>query len=100
MAATEVIFHRLAAREYWSARDWYQERSPEIAERFRIAVDQAVRRIAANADSLPTLMGMNRYVRVQRFPYVLVFRQLAPNVNMVVAIAHTSRRLGYWRQRR
>ena len=99
MAATEVIFHRLAAREYRSASDWYRERSPEIAERFRGAVDQAVRRIAANADSLPTLTGMNRYVRVQGFPYVLIFRRLDRNVRMVVAVAHTSRRPGYWRRR-
>ena len=42
MPTMEVIFHRLAAREYRSARDWYAERSPDVAEQFRIAVDRAV----------------------------------------------------------
>ncbi|HQI27704.1 MAG TPA: hypothetical protein PLT20_06420 [Sedimentisphaerales bacterium] len=42
MPVTQVIFHRLAAREHRSARDWYSQRSAEAAERFRIGVDKAV----------------------------------------------------------
>jgi len=39
-------------------------------------------------------------VRVNRFPYLLIFGEQSPNVVMVVAVAHTSRRPGYWRHRR
>ncbi len=99
MPTTEVIFHRLAAREYRSARDWYAERSPDVAEQFRTAVDRAVERIAADPNALPPLGAKYRRVRVIRFPYALVFRQLAPQTIKVVAIAHTSRRPGYWRRR-
>ena len=99
MPATQVIFHRLAAREYRSARDWYRERSVEVAQRFCSAVDRAVSRIVTEADSLPTLVGAYRYVRVQRFPYLMIFRHLDRDVIMVVAVAHTSRRPGYWRRR-
>ena len=99
MPTMEVIFHRLAAREYRSARDWYAEHSPNVAEQFQIAVDRAVERIGAEPDALPRL-GINyRRVRVSRFPYVLVFRGLTPKTVMVVAVAHTSRRPGYWRRR-
>ena len=36
MPTMEVIFRWLAAREYRSARDWYAEHSPNLAEQFRI----------------------------------------------------------------
>lgn len=42
MPVTQVIFHRLAAPEYRSARDRHLQRSAEAAERFRIGVDKAV----------------------------------------------------------
>jgi plasmid stabilization system protein ParE len=57
MPKSNVVFHRLAAREYRSARDWYVERSTEIAKRFHASVDRAVDRIAAQAESFPHLSG-------------------------------------------
>jgi len=100
MPAAKVIFHRLAAREYRSSRDWYAKRSPDVAARFRLAVDRAADRIVNDADSVGVLVGEYRYVRVSRFPYVLVFRRLDGAVVMIVAVAHTSRRPGYWRRRK
>ena len=87
-------------REYRSAHDWYAARSVEVAERFRGAVDRAVERIATQRDALARLGSAYRWVRVSRFPYVLIFRDQSPSTVMVVAVAHTSRRPGYWRRRR
>ena len=100
MPASRVLFHRLAAREYRSVSDWYRERSTEAAQQFALAVNRAADRVAADAESLPVLSGTYRYCRVARFPYLLVFRRLEPDVVMIVAVAHTSRRPGYWRRRR
>lgn len=100
MPASRVLFHRLAAREYRSARDWYRVRSREVAQRFALAVDRAANRIATSAESLPAATGTYRYARVDRFPYVLIFRRVDERVAMVVAVAHTSRRPGYWRRRK
>jgi toxin ParE1/3/4 len=99
MPETQVVFHRLAGREYRSARDWYAARSAEVAGRFRDAVDRAVQRIAKDPEALARLGTAYRWVRVNRFPYVLVFREKSPGLIMVVAVAHTSRRPGYWRRR-
>lgn len=99
MPPIHVLFHRLATHEYRSARNWYRERSIEVAERFVVAVDQAVNRIVKDVESLPVLTGTYRYVRINRFPYVLVVRRIDGDVVMVVAVAHTSRRPGYWRRR-
>jgi toxin ParE1/3/4 len=100
MRASRVLFHRLAAREYRAAKDWYRERSVDVAQRFVTAVERAADRIAADAEVLPVLTGTYRYVRVARFPYVLVSRRVESDVVMVLAVAHTSRRPGYWRRRR
>jgi plasmid stabilization system protein ParE len=100
MPGARVIFHRLAAREYRSARDWYRQRSETVEQRFTLSIDRAADRIAVDADSLPVLTGTYRYIRVTKFPYVLVFRRLEADTMMVVAVAHTSRRPGYWRRRR
>jgi plasmid stabilization system protein ParE len=96
---TEVYFQRLAAGEYRSTRKWYAARSPRAAERFRLAVGAAVERIAGAGDSLPVLEGDYRWVRVKRFPYLLIFRRRVDGNFLVVAVAHTSRRPGYWRGR-
>ncbi len=53
MPGASVVFHRLAAREYRSARDWYADRAAQAAENFRIAVDRAVSRISSESESLP-----------------------------------------------
>lgn len=95
-----VVFHRLAAREYRSSRDWYAECSADAAEKFYVAVDQAVSRIASESDPSAKLGPVYRWVRVRRFPYVLIFRERSPESIMVMAVAHTSRRPGYWRSRR
>jgi plasmid stabilization system protein ParE len=99
MPAVKVEFHRLADKEYEEAFNYYAERSPETAQRFKNAVDAAVRRIADGPELLPLMSGPNRWVRVQRFRYILVFRPREPTEIVVVAVAHTSRRPGYWRRR-
>jgi len=100
MNPARVRFHHLALQELWDARDWYAARSPEAAERFRIAAGDAVQRIADRAESLPVALGDFRYIKLHKFPYIIVFRARGPDTIFVTAVAHTSRRFGYWRRRR
>jgi hypothetical protein len=65
-----------------------------------MAVDAAADRIARMPEALHTYSGPYRWVRVQRFRYILVFRHRTPTEIVVVAVAHTSRRPGYWRHRK
>lgn len=97
--ATEAIFHRLAARDYRLAREWYADRSRIVAERFTAAVGAAVARITTEPDSFPSLVGSYRQARARGFPYVLVFRRRSANDILIVAVAHGRRRPGYWRRR-
>lgn len=98
MAGT-AIFHRLAAREYRLARDWYTSRSAGVGKRFTTAVGDAIVRIEQSPESLADLIGPYRWARVRGFPYLLVFREQSPEWILVVAVAHARRRPGYWRRR-
>jgi hypothetical protein len=100
MSENRFIFHRLAAREYRSARDRYWGISPSVGERFRLAVGRAIGRIEAGLEALPRLEGSYRYLRLSGFPYVLVLREVDARTVMIVAVAHASRRPGYWRRRK
>jgi toxin ParE1/3/4 len=96
----DVRFQNSAAREYLSARRHYSRIDPKLADRFRSAVDTAVSRIMTDPDSLPQTANGFRGIRVKRFPYILFFKVLEAKSIGIYAVAHTSRRPGYWRRRR
>lgn len=98
MAAT-VIFHHLAAREYLSARRRYARQSPTVAQRFADAVDLTAQRIGASPDQGPLYRGRFRWRKTPRFPYLLYYQEISPGLIMVMAVAHSSRRQGYWLRR-
>ena len=96
----QVVYHRLAAREARRAERRYASVSLSLAARFRDAVDHARTRIAADPEALALVRGAYRQVRVIRFPYVLIYLILPSGIVQIVALAHTSRRPGYWRRRK
>ena len=99
---SEVVFHRLAAREAREAREaeaWYAARSSDTAERFRRAVAGAAERLAEGQGVHPVGTTRFRYVRVRRFPYRLI-AHLQSTAAIVIAVTHDRRRPGYWRRRR
>src|SRR5436190_15929044 len=99
MAACDIVFHRLAALEFRQSRWWYAKRSPDAARRFREAVAATVARITAEQERFPLVERDYRRARVARFPFVLIFYRRPRGDIMIVAVAHTSRRPGYWRKR-
>jgi plasmid stabilization system protein ParE len=95
-----VIFHRLAKRELKEASAWYAARSEQARQRFREAVSDAVDRISNDPLSPAILVGHYRYVQLRRFPYLIIYEVWPEDSVLIVAVAHTSRRPGYWRRRR
>lgn len=96
----DVRFQNLAGREYLFAYRYYFRVDPQLAERFRAAVDVVVSRISASPDSLPQIGNGFRRIRVKRFPYAIFFKTLGEEAVGIYAVAHTSRRPGYWRKRK
>jgi plasmid stabilization system protein ParE len=99
MAPATVSFHRLAAQEYRTARSWYARRSRRAATRFIQAIDKAILQIAENPKRWPLYDNNHRFVKIKKFPYLLLYRLRAANQLTVVAVAHAKRRQGYWRRR-
>jgi plasmid stabilization system protein ParE len=90
-----------ASQELAEAVRWYEERRPGWGARLFDAVSRAFDLIERHAEigaprgSQPAV----RQLAVRGFPYLVVYRT-RPDDSYVVALAHTSRRPGYWKDRR
>ncbi len=99
MTPVRVIFHRLADDDYRRARAALRRRSPLLRAQFVQAVRDAADWIAANPSAGSPIFVDYRWVKTKRFKYLLHYRQLAPDLVLVYAVAHASRRPGYWLRR-
>lgn len=89
-----------ASEELEAAIRWYEQRQLGLGGEFYDAVVAAFELISAHPEigamqqeRLPT-----RQLALQRFPYTVVYRVREQDL-YVVAVAHTSRQPGYWRNR-
>jgi plasmid stabilization system protein ParE len=89
---------RAAEQELLAAADWYRQRTPQAASDFLAAMERAVRRISEAPDRHPRYIRNTRRYLLRQFPFFVVFRATEAEV-VIVAVAHTSRRPGYWRGR-
>jgi len=90
-----------ASDELAEAVLWYENRRPGLGRDFYDAVVQTVDMIRVQPEVGTARKGRlsSRQFRVRRFPYKIVYREREADI-YVVAVAHTSRRPGYWRGRR
>jgi toxin ParE1/3/4 len=97
-----VRFHPAAQDELREATLYYETARPALGDEFRLEVEAYVER--ASTRELPgTRAGSRRghalrKLFLHRFPYALVF-ELRDDECIVWAVAHTSRRPGFWRSR-
>jgi plasmid stabilization system protein ParE len=92
-------FHQEAGAEYDAAFDWYLARSSDAALSFDAEVDRALKHIIqAPRRWAAGSYGTRRFL-LRQFPFILVYRERASGSIQVVAVAHTSRRPGYWKRR-
>ncbi len=94
----QVRFDPEALAELTGAMDWYSARSELAARTFAIELERAVLRLSEAPMRWPTYRHGTRKIRLRRFPYAIVYRVDADEIQ-VVAVAHLHRRPGYWRNR-
>jgi plasmid stabilization system protein ParE len=94
-----VEFHHEAGAEYDAAFDWYLGRSPDAALEFDAEVNRALAQIVEAPRRWAAGPFSTRRYLLRRFPYILIYRERASGEIQVVAVAHTSRKPGYWRKR-
>jgi hypothetical protein len=79
---------------------WYESKRPGLGAEFLGAVHGVLVRVGTAPDQFPVWPDNPRFRRAlaARFPYA-VFFHIAGDEPIVVAVAHTSRRPGYWLDR-
>jgi plasmid stabilization system protein ParE len=95
----QVRLHPEAEEDLIDARNWYRARSEVAAQAFVIEIDHALRSIAEAPMRWPRGMRGERRFVLDRFPYTVHYRVKADHI-FITAIAHQSRRPGYWRHRK
>lgn len=89
-----------ASDELSAAVRWYEARRPGLGADFYDSVVRAIDLIRTHPDVGTPRTGRlpNRQLLVSGFPYKVVYRVRDEDM-YVVAVAHTSRRPGYWKDR-
>lgn len=89
-----------ASDEFTEGVRWYERKRPGLGGDFYDAVVRTIdliREHPAIGRSRERPIAHRRLL-VDRFPYTIVYRERTDDLN-IIAIAHTSRRPGYWRNR-
>ena len=94
-----VELHPLAQDEVTAAEAWYRERSEVAAQAFVLEINRAIEEIFEAPERWPVGRRGERRVVLRRFPYSLLYRIREDDI-FITAVAHQSRRPGYWRHRK
>ena len=94
----KVRIHEAADEEMNSAAAYYEAREIGLGEAFLAEISRGIRQIQTRPLAWPTLIDDYRRYVLNRFPYVLIYRVDADDI-LVLAVAHSHRKPGYWRSR-
>lgn len=87
-----------AAAEIESASNWYADRSESANDAFLREIDHSLDVILEAPHRWPADFHQTRRYLCPNFPYAIIY-VFEDDVVTVVAVAHSSRRPGYWRKR-
>jgi plasmid stabilization system protein ParE len=98
--AKPLVFLPEVPAEIEATRDWYADRSLDVAQRFLASLEQVLLLIQSRP-----LQGayhddrrLYRYQRVADFPFMVVYREYDDHI-LIVACYHPSRHPDYWKER-
>jgi toxin ParE1/3/4 len=96
----ELLIAEPAEEEYTASLQWYAERSKQAAEGFEGAFAQALEAIKANPERYPSCNdGRHCFYLLKRYPFQLIYRKVEEGKWLIIAVAHTNRKPGYWSRR-
>ena len=100
LASKLVKLHPEARTELQDSVDFYGERSGQLKSNFKQRVVEGLREMAHDPGRYPKVPGVTdvRKCRLRQFPFSILYIN-RPHYVWVVAIAHGSRRPGYWKER-
>lgn len=86
----EVRLTVAAERDYRLARDWYRKKSQLTGQRFQAKIVDAIRHVVEQPLAWPELEEGQRFYRVERYPYIIVYRMIADEP-LITGILHGKR---------
>lgn len=81
--------------EFTSARKWYEQIDPLLAQRFYLTVISAITEIQKHPEAWPPYEDVYRHYPLRKFPYTIFYTELDEYL-LIDAIAHQSREPNYW----
>jgi len=93
-----IDLHPAATAELEDSADWYAQRSHAAVRGFAVAVDDALAKIERDPHRFVKIDSRHQSCNRERYPFQVVYRDDGDRI-YIIAIAHTSRRPGYWRDR-
>jgi toxin ParE1/3/4 len=94
-----VVFHPAAQEEVEEAAARYEAQRVELGREFRSEFEAALERILQFPQRYGVEIGEFRACPLRRFPYTIFYLDLDDRI-WIIAVAHQSRRPGYWVKRR
>jgi plasmid stabilization system protein ParE len=91
-------FHPDAKEELDGAVEYYEQCQTGLGLEFAEEVYAAIARIIQYPDAWSSLSRNSRRCLINRFPYGIIY-QIKSRTLRIVAVAHLSRRPGYWKER-
>jgi toxin ParE1/3/4 len=93
-----IIFHPEALKELYDAADYYNDARPGLGDEFGAEIDLSIEGIVDDPVRWPVRdFGFRKYT-VQRFHHTIRYIERKDYI-YVVAVPHSSREPGYWKQR-
>jgi toxin ParE1/3/4 len=87
-----------ATTELVDSVNFYEKRLKGLGAAFVVEFERAVQLIQKHPESGRFLGNRFRQVLTNRFPYAIIYLERDQNI-FVIAVAHTSRKPGYWKDR-
>ena len=98
MSAKRVEYHEGAIGDVKGTVAWYRKRNPKVARDFIEELYRAAELIREAPERWPKAKNNTRRFLLWRFPFAIIYSEQQSLVT-IWAVAHGSRRPGYWTHR-
>lgn len=96
----QVVVRKAAEIEIAEATTWYEGQRPRLGRQFVESVERALVEIAERPEAWPLWIAKRPYRKfvLSRFPFTIFYKVEGATL-VVVAVAHSRRKPGYWMRR-
>jgi toxin ParE1/3/4 len=91
-------WHPEAKFELLEAANYYDQQDEGLADQFRIMIRKKIEKVLINPLMPYCFYHECRRIKTDKFPYFLIYR-VNDDLLQIIAVMHTSRRPGYWKDR-